>query len=127
MTRAGLPRPEGDQKTPPRKEEYSTILIHNIEDGDGSGLVVGRIDLGGLPQMLRFKAHGDVVITVSPLMKLGLGRCKDGKRCLHSRRADERRLLKGNGLVFPGNGEYVRSYMEQEPEKGYPTSPVILR
>ena len=57
---ANLPRPEGDHESPPRKEEYSTIFIDNIENWDGSGLVVGWIDLWSLPEVLQFEAHGDV-------------------------------------------------------------------
>jgi hypothetical protein len=64
-TRANLPGPEGDQESPPRKKEYSTVLVDNIEDGNRSGFVVGGIDLGRLPQVFQFKAHGDVSVTIS--------------------------------------------------------------
>src|SRR5436309_12350484 len=66
---ANLPGPEGDHESPPREEEYSTILVDHIEDGNRSGFVVGGIDLGRLPQMFRFKAHGDVAVTRSSVDK----------------------------------------------------------
>jgi hypothetical protein len=42
-----LTRPEGNEETPPSEEEDSAINVKDIEDGDGSGLSVDRVDLRG--------------------------------------------------------------------------------
>ena len=45
----GIPRPEGDEETKPRKEEYTAVHVDDIKNGNRPRLVVDWVDLWRLP------------------------------------------------------------------------------
>ena len=49
--REGVPRPEGEHKSGPRKEEDAAVFVKDIEDRDGVSLPVDRVDVRGPPEV----------------------------------------------------------------------------
>lgn len=55
--KAKLTRPESNEESKPAEEKDSAVHVENIEDGDGPGLPVDRVDLRGRIQGLESDAH----------------------------------------------------------------------
>jgi hypothetical protein len=128
-TRANLPGPEGDQESPPRKKEYSTVLVDNIEDGNRSGFVVGGIDLGRLPQVFQFKAHGDVDVAVT---KSSVDETEDREMQKRQEMAaqdmsGEASSARATAPIFEVMANMVTPLKETPPHQNQRPSPAILR
>lgn len=65
ISRCKLPGPKGYQEAKPCEEEDSAVDIEEVENRNGSGLVVDWIDLWGLPEGSKLEGHGVVAMEPS--------------------------------------------------------------
>lgn len=57
LAKYGLPREERNHETKPREEKDAAMSVKQVEDGNGTGLAIDRIELGHLPEGSDLESH----------------------------------------------------------------------
>lgn len=58
LAKYSLPREERHHETKPREEKDAAMSVKRVEDGNGTGLAIDRIELGRLPEGSDLESHG---------------------------------------------------------------------